>query len=133
MAKQGGRQQPKAWAHLYARLRMQLVKFGTEGGQPGADCWIEEDNWGYWQHKIYVDDLKMLRPQVIESLQRVLDEFPEWEIMVAVAVPGPGETWPDMGITIRTHEIVDGLQRQYFPPEFRNIHYDGSRPGTDRD
>jgi hypothetical protein len=75
----------------------------------------------------------MLRPPVVESLQRVLHEFPDWEIMVAVSVPGLGEAWPDMGITIRAHEIVDGLQRQYFPPEFRDIRYEGSRAGTDRD
>jgi hypothetical protein len=53
--------------------------------------------------------------------------------MVAVYVPGVGEDWPDMGLTIRAHEIVDGLQRSLFPKEFQNLRYEGSRPGTDRD
>jgi hypothetical protein len=38
-----------------------------------------------------------------------------------------------MGLTIRDHEIIDGLQRQYFPREFQSIRYRGSRPGTERD
>jgi hypothetical protein len=132
-AKQGGHQQLETWNRLYGRLREQLQKFGTEGGERDTDCWIEEDNWGYWQHKVYIDHLKMLRPQVVESLRAVLKDFPDWEIMMAVSVPGPGERWPHMGITIRAHEIIDGLQRQYFPPEFQDIQYEGSRRGTDAD
>jgi hypothetical protein len=38
-----------------------------------------------------------------------------------------------MGLTIRRHEIIDGLQRQYFPPAYRHFQYPGSRPGTERD
>ena len=83
--------------------------------------------------EIYVNNLTLLKPPVIKSLQRVLADFPGWEIMVAVSVRGAGEAWPEMGLTIRAHEIVDGLQRQYFPKEFQNIEYEGSRRGTDRD
>jgi hypothetical protein len=32
-----------------------------------------------------------------------------------------------MGLVIRDDEIVDGLQRQYFPREFQTIKYEGSR------
>lgn len=54
-------------------------------------------------------------------------------IVIAVYVPAVGKTWPDMGLTIRKNEIVDGLQRNHFPPEFQALHYEGSRPGTERD
>jgi hypothetical protein len=63
----------------------------------------------------------------------LVGEFSKWEIMVAVSIPGPGELWPDMGLTVRSQEIIDGLQRGYFPVEFRDLAYEGSRPGTDRD
>jgi hypothetical protein len=126
-------EQLKTWRILYGQLRKTLLRFGTEGGLSPADCWIEEDNWGYRQHKVYVYDLKMLQPSVVKSLQKVLLDFPDWEIMVAVAVPEHWDDWPTMGLTIRAHEIIDGLQRQYFPQEFRDIHYEGSRPGTERD
>lgn len=123
-------EQLKTWRILYGRLRKTLLRFGTEGGLSPADCWIEEDNWGYRQHKVYVRNLKMLSPLVVKSLQQVMMDFPDWEIMIAVSVR---DEWPDMGLTIRAHEIIDGLQRQYFPPEFRDLHYEGSRPGTERD
>jgi hypothetical protein len=60
-----------------------------------------------------------------------LQEFPSHAIIVAIAVEG--ERWPDMGLTIRQHEIVDGLQRQYFPPEYSTVVFEGSRRGTERD
>src|SRR5207302_657725 len=106
---------------------------GTEDARKPGDYWVHDSYWGYPQAKIYINNLALLRPPVIKLLQQVLADFPGWEIMVAVSVRGSGETWPKMGLTIRAPEIVDGLQRQYFPKEFQNIEYEGSRRGTDRD
>ena len=72
----------------------------------------------------------MLRPTVIAELQRLIKQFPGWEIEVTVAVRGHYDDWPRMGLYIRPHEIIDGLQRQYFPKEFQNIEYAGARRGT---
>jgi hypothetical protein len=110
-----------------------LRQFGTEDYRRTADAWIDDDNIGTAQQKIYVLNLHLLRPRVIESLQKILLDYPDWEIMVAVSVPGLGEELPDMGLTIRAHEVIDGLQRQYFPQEFRSLAYASSRPGTERD
>ena len=125
--------QAEAWEILYARILELIGQFGSEDYRMSADCWVDDDNIGTTQQKIYVRNLTLLRPQVIASLQDLVRKFPGWEIMVAVSVPGPGETWPDMGLTIRAREIVDGLQRQYFPKEFQSIQYEGSRRGTERD
>jgi len=38
--------------------------------------------------------------------------------------------WPNMGISIRADEIIDGLQRQYFPTEFQDLAYEGARRGS---
>jgi hypothetical protein len=121
------------WDLLYRKVRRLFLHFGTEDFRRTADCWIDDDNLGTKQQKIYIRSLALLRPEVIKTLQRLLTDFSDWEIVIAVSVPGLGETWPDMGLTIRTHEIIDGLQRQYFPREFQNFEYQNSRPGTDRD
>lgn len=121
------------WDLLYRKIRTNLLHFGTEDFRRTADCWIDDDNLGTKQQKIYIRSLTLLRPDVINALQRLLSDFSDWEIVVAVSVPGLGEKWPDMGLTIRTHEIIDGLQRQYFPREFQRFEYQNSRPGTDRD
>jgi hypothetical protein len=125
--------QDEAWERLYSNVRQLLNSFGTENFRHTADCWVDDDNIGTLQQKIYVRNLALLKPAVVKSLQRLLIDFPDWEIMVAVSVPGPGERWPDMGLTIRAHEIVDGLQRQYFPSEFQSLSYEGSRRGTETD
>jgi hypothetical protein len=72
----------------------------------------------------------MLQPVIVDGLQKVLDSFADWEIVIAVDIPGTETAWPRMGVTIRKHEIIDGLQRQYLPDEFKDIAYSGSRPGT---
>jgi hypothetical protein len=33
-----------------------------------------------------------------------------------------------MGITLEKGVIIDGLKRDYLPVEFRDLHYEGSRP-----
>jgi hypothetical protein len=72
----------------------------------------------------------MLAPTVVKSLQASLTQFPQWEIVPAVAVEGAEESWPKMGLIIRPDEIIDGLQRHYFPREFQGFKYEGSRPGS---
>jgi hypothetical protein len=53
--------------------------------------------------------------------------FPDWEIVVAIDLSDKGHSWPNMGLTIRAHEIIDELQRQYFPPQYQGIKYEGAR------
>ena len=128
-----GDPQAIAWTQLHADITKFLSKFGSEDSLGNADYWVLDDNWGTNQQKLFLNKLSMLDPIVISGLQRRLSEFPGWEIVVVVSLRGSGEKWPDMGLTIRTHEIIDGLHRSYFPSELREIQYAGSRPGTDRD
>jgi hypothetical protein len=121
------------WGRLYERLCLTLAKFGTEDSVDG-DFWVVDESNGLTQHKVYFNKLFMLEPKIVKTVQALLTEFSNWEIVVAVSVDEyEGEGWPEMGLIIRKHEVVDGLQRQYFPPEYQDIQYEGSRVGTDRD
>ena len=125
----------KNWDASYERIRSALTRFGREDpfGREG-EFWVVSDPEGYDQHKVYFFNLRLLDPKVIKVLQELLRDFPGWEIFVTIYIrQGTSKNWPNMGLIVREHEIVDGLQRQYFPAEFRNIHYEGSRVGTDRD
>jgi hypothetical protein len=125
--------QVNEWELLYARITGLLSGFGKEDWLGNADYWVLNDNWGTHQHKVLANQLAMLRPHIVNALQNLLADLPDWEIVVAVSLGGPGKAWPPMGLIIRAHEIVDGLERQYFPAEFQGLAYTGSRPGTDRD
>ncbi len=83
----------------------------------------------YPQVVVFVDDLKLLRPPVVDALQQLVKEYPGWQIDLMVTSRGH-EDWPNMGISIRDNEIVDDLQRQYFPHEYQNLAYENSRRGN---
>jgi hypothetical protein len=91
-----------------------------------------DENLGLWHHRIETSNLEIVRPAVVKSLQKLLIGYPNWEIVIAVGNPGKKKIWPAMGLVISEDEIVDGLQRQYFPKEFQSIEYEGSRPQGSR-
>jgi hypothetical protein len=76
---------------------------------------------GLPQVKVGVHDLRLLDPHIIKWLQNIVAGFPGWEIVVTVAVRGHYDDWPDMGLYVRTHEIFDTLQRQYFSKQFQTL------------
>lgn len=147
-------EQVKLFEKLLARVEATLRKFGRPFGYYGADgrpvdfnergernsplhdsgdyllCW---DYWGYPQVLVSIGNLSLLRPNVIDALREQLRGLPEWEIVIAVALDEHIQDWPEMGLYIRQNEIIDGLQRQYFPAEFQDIAYRNGRPGTQFD
>lgn len=125
--------QEAAWEEMYDRVSSVLRRFGKESPVGEGDYWVLDENWGPRQQKVCVFDLKILQPEVVYALQRSLVNHPDWGIVMAVDVPDKEGVWPPMGLIVRAHEIVDGLQRQFFPPEYQGLQYAGSRPGTDRD
>jgi hypothetical protein len=119
-------EQQRVWDVLYARLQSALRPFGEEDGFGDADYWILDDNWGSCQHLVYIFNLKMLSPVIVARMQGCLKDHLDWEIMVDVSPKRYGQLWPTMGLIIRAHEIVDTLQRQYFPAEFQSLKYNSS-------
>jgi hypothetical protein len=83
----------------------------------------------YPQAVVFVENLKLLQPSVVNALQELVRDFPGWQIDLMVTLRGY-EDWPNMGVSIRDNEIVDDLQRQYFPPEYQNLAYERSRRGN---
>jgi hypothetical protein len=122
-------EQRREWRTLYDQIRPLLQQFGEEDdGGEWKDYLLLDENLGLWHHRIETSNLEIVRPAVVKSLQRLLIGYPNWEIVIAVGNPGKKKIWPAMGLVISEDEIVDGLQRQYFPKEFQSIEYEGSRP-----
>lgn len=126
-------EQTRTWNALYDRIRGLLEKHGKEDAFARGDFWVLDDNWGTPEQRVEINNLALLRPEIVKALQALLTGLQGWKIVVAVDVREKEKIWPPMGLIIRSHEIVDGLQRQYFPEPFRQFRYEGSRPGTDRD
>lgn len=125
--------QERVWVTLYDTISAVLHRFGAEDPFGNADYLLVDDNYGYRRHIIEIHKLRMLDPDLVRMLRMLLDEFSDWEIVIAVDVPGTENAWPRMGLIIRRHEVVDGLQRGYLPVEFQKVVFEGSRTGTGYD
>ena len=126
-------EQWNTWDRFYQAVRDVLKTFGVEDNFGHGDYLVVDDNYGWRETHIEVHNLKMLAPQIVAQLQSLLSESSAWQISVAVHIPCTKPAWPPMGLKIRAHEIIDGLQRQYLPEPYRSFHYAGSRPGTEDD
>jgi hypothetical protein len=108
--------QERIWATLYDQISAVLRRFGTEDHFGSADYLLVDDNYGHRRHMIEIHKLRMLDPALIGLLRALLAELPDWEVVVAVDVPGTENSWPRMGLIIRKNEVVDGFERGHFPP-----------------
>ena len=131
--------QSDAWDALYNEIVKLLNRWGTEDYRGHADYLVVDDDYGWARNTIEIHRLKMLKVEIILALQHLLRRndlvygIQNWEIVILVDIPGTEGKWPRMGVTIRAGEIIDGLKRQYLPPEFQNFKIPGSRPGTGYD
>jgi hypothetical protein len=112
--------QEQEWSALFERTNATLQNV-SEGG----DYFILGENWGRHRHEIEIQNLNFLRPVVIKSLQTLLSDYPKWEIAIGVDVVTKYKGWPEMGVIVRSNEIVDGLQREYLPQELQAAVYEG--------
>lgn len=122
----------RVFDRLYPRVEKLLEGFGRPKylpGKPPGDFTVHGDYSGHPQVVVFVSNLEILRPVIIGDLQGLIKDYPGWQISVTVAM-SEHRDWPPMGLYIRPHEIIDGLQRQYFPKEFQNIEYEGAKRGT---
>lgn len=126
----------REWTALYDKIQELLRPLGDEDAVESRgdsyeyvrkDYLLVDDDWGDYRHKIETGNLEFIRPALIKSLQKLLIEHPNWEITLTLCA-SEDESRPAMGLVIRDDEIVDGLRREYLPPAFRSVQYEGSRP-----
>jgi hypothetical protein len=129
-------QESHTFEQLYPLIEQILERFGRPNylpQQPRGDFTVHGDYLGYPEVVVFVSNLEMLRPPIIAALQELIKSFPGWQITMTIAMRGHYDDWPHMGLYIRPHEIIDGLQRQYFPEEFQSLEYGGARRGGAHD
>jgi len=126
-------EQAETFERLYNRVGELLKSFGQpnfRSGQRYADYSVHGDYDSRPRLVVFISSLKMLSPTVVHSLQKLLVEFSGWQIDLKVAVWDHLKEWPEMSVSVRSNEIIDDLQRQYFPKEYQDLEYEGARPGA---
>jgi len=119
---------------LFKRVSRALRQFGRNW----RDYYLlKERAWAY-RHLILTDNALLLQPAAIKALQGLLIDFPDWEIIICVAnresdsddVRKYGYEWPESQVIIRDDAIIDSLDRDRLPREFRDLMIEDSRPDT---
>jgi len=127
-------EQYEVFEDLRNRVDKVLERFGRPDFLPDqpaeGDYSVHGDYSEYPQVVVFVHNLALLRQPVVSALQHLLKELPGWQIDLMIGLWDHLKDWPNMGISIRTNEIVDDLQRQYFPKEFQGLAYEGARRGS---
>jgi len=129
-------EQHEIFEKLRFRIRELLGRFGRPdylSGQPEGDYCVHGDYSEDPQVVVFIHNLEFLRQPVVSALQSLLKDFPGWRIDVMVGLWDHLNDWPNMGISIRQNEIVDDLQRQYFPEGLQDLTYEGATRGSVRD
>ena len=119
---------------LFKRLARTLRQFGRNWN----DYFIaKERSWAY-RHLVFTDNALLLQGPAMKALQELLVHYPDWEIVICVTnresdsedVRLYGFEWPDSQVIIRDDAIIDSLNRDNLPQEFRELVIEGSRPDT---
>ena len=79
--------QERDWELIYGEINRTLERFGKEDAFGRGDYLLVDDNWGNHQQKIEVQNLSLIKPQIVTLLQKILAPYPDWEIVVAIDVP----------------------------------------------
>jgi hypothetical protein len=122
-------------AEIFESIRTRVKNLLKQYGEPDTalsdgDYTVQGDYLDASEVVVFVGNLEMLAPNIIDGLHAVIKAFAGWQIVMTVAVRGHYHDWPNMGLYIRPHEIIDALQRQFLPKEVQELEYPGARRGT---
>jgi hypothetical protein len=114
----------RIWQSLHDKATAALDAFGTKDYRGRADYWIVDDDWGPDLLQVEINNPRMLQRDAIGALKRVLDDYPEWQIVVRVVARKGEAPLPPMGLLISDGRVFDHLKRDYLSAEFRQLTYD---------
>src|SRR5262245_34924894 len=102
-------EQDREWRLLYDQIKEVLQQVGEawDSCQNKGDYLLADDNMGWSQHKIELQNLALLKPAVMKSLQSLLVASPDCESVIAIDILGKETEWPPTGVVLRHQEIVD--------------------------
>jgi hypothetical protein len=126
MNKLADEQRKKEWQELYRLTKRALAPFGKDD-EAGGDYFVIDLFPNEKVQMIELHRLHMLRPEIITSLHRLLVDFPDWQIEVFVMSPEENTVIdPESGLILRRDGIIDALDREELPKQYRFV-YEGSR------
>jgi hypothetical protein len=112
------------WLALRKEVIAVLAHFGTAYEAGRGDYWVSEDDTDQDMVQVELQNLHLLRHDVIRSLQLLLARRPDWVIAVRVEAINTSGKRAGMGLFVCPDKIVDDLRRELLPPSFRTMRFD---------
>lgn len=88
------------WKCLYGVLGSTLSELGIENAYGDGDYWLVDDDYGDTTHKVCVHSKSFLRPTLIAAIQRALQGFPNWRVMLQFEFPIAGAADASTGLIV---------------------------------
>ena len=110
----------REWQLLRQHITNVLRPYQECESSQDKDYRLDASDIGLYRHWIETEKGELVAPKIIKSLQMLLVQYPNWEIILVFGTSGQ--------IIIRDDEIINGLKRESLPEELRAIEYEGSRP-----
>jgi len=111
------------WQASFDEIRESLARIGKDDPFGGGDFWLLAEDWGNREHRLYLDNLLLLRQGLVQRLQKIIEQYPDWTIWLGIMPPSGKPDWPQMGLTIGCDSIVDDLVRSLLPPEIAALKF----------
>src|SRR5688500_2836701 len=100
------------WRRLYDELRRSLKTLGTEDAYGDAHYWLVHDDYGDTTHKVCVHSKSFLKPALITAIQRALQAFPQWQVMLQLEFPIARVPDASSGLIIYPNTIEEHWDRK---------------------
>ncbi|SED99669.1 hypothetical protein SAMN05444161_4584 [Rhizobiales bacterium GAS191] len=109
------------WIELKEILEKFLRSHGAESAFGEGDFWIVDEFYEF-QQKIYFTSWKLVKPNIIEYIQReILKLFTNWIVIVVVDLSDPIHREPVAWFRISFTEITKFINSERLPPELKDL------------
>lgn len=100
------------WKNLYDELRRALETLGIENAYGDADYWLVDDDYGDTTHKVCIHRKSFLKPVLISVIQKALQGFPRWRVMLQLEFPIAGVPDASSGLIVYPNSIEEHWDRK---------------------
>ena len=112
------------WNVLYNSINAITKEYGVEDAEGKGDFWQIDDNYGNYEHHLYLFKIRLLKTPIIERIYCLIAEtLREWNVAVHIDAPD-APTCPPMGVYISSQGLSDELDRKCLPREFQQLPFD---------
>jgi hypothetical protein len=116
-------EQEKDWettAELFDELVPLFAAHGTDNAFGKGDYYLLDYDWAPLSHKIYINDIEFLTPNLVKEVQQVLKRFSACVLWMQIDAQAPGVDVPREGIIVHADRVEEHWNRDTLRAIFKD-------------